>query len=549
MIKKLPDSISELIHLRNLNVSRTRVESLPTWISKLRNLQTLNASTESLRQLPSTLKNLSRLRHLYVCHGVELPAEIGRLTYLQGLKFRVGKDKGYRIEELGNLNDLKKLSIYNLEKVKDKEEAQKAKISQKRKLTELSFEWDADRKGEVKNAEAVLDNLEPHSGVKMLKIAGFKGTAFPSWVQKMAHGDGSLIGGLIEITLSGCQGCEKIPELGQLPNLKILSLRRLSRVRRINSQFYGNINVGGDSFPALETLLLTGMFELEKIEDAGQKGRRVFPRLKSLKIYGCHKLECLPSWLFDKALGLKEMDVRNCSKLSALPDHLDNLNSLESLTIKGCQNLKSIVNPESRRELTSLCSLEIRECQKLTDIVESHAPSLKKVSLVELKSLGNISKFLDTLGQYSPLLAQLTIVGVPTFISYYEKWRFNNLRKLEIGVSMEWSSRISDAMKKKTVDFMLQSCRRSSLGELKLTGLEIWDALPKSIPHLTAALYSLELENFGVTELPKWFEGLSCLKKLCLIKFSKVDTSALDEALHRIAGAPHMQLSKNKYGI
>ncbi|KAL1562128.1 putative disease resistance protein RGA1 [Salvia divinorum] len=522
-VKELPSSIRELIHLRNLNVSRTGIEYLPDWISELRYLQTINASTESLRKLPSTLKYLISLRHLYLCHGVELPAEIGRLTDLQELKFGVGKDKGYRIEELECLYNLKQLSIYNLEKVRGKEEAQKAKLSQKRNLAKLSFEWDVDRKGEASNDVAVLRGLEPHPGLKMLKIAGFAGKNFPSWVEKMVVGDKPLIG-LIEITLSGCQGCEEIPELGQLPNLKILNLRSLSKVTCIKSSFYGN-NVRGDSFPALETLLLTGMSELEKIEDVGQKVR-VFPRLVSLKIYWCHKLECLPSRLFLQAHGLKEMDVRNCSKLSALPYHLDTLDSLESLTIKGCQNLELIVSPNSRGELKSLCSLEISECQKLTEIVKPRAPSLKKVSIVELKSLQNLSKFLDSLKQYTPFLAQLAIVGVPKFISYYPKWNLRHLRKLEIDVSMELSGKTSDDMRKtsddmgKTVGLMLQSCRLS-LGELKLTGLEIWDVLPELIQLLTA-LYSLELENFGVTVLPKWFKDLSCLKKLCLSNFPKL---------------------------
>ncbi|XP_047951876.1 putative disease resistance RPP13-like protein 2 [Salvia hispanica] len=75
-VKELPRSIRELIHLRNLNVSRTGIEYLPNWISELHYLQTINASTESLRKLPSTLKYLISLRHLYLCHDVELPAEI-----------------------------------------------------------------------------------------------------------------------------------------------------------------------------------------------------------------------------------------------------------------------------------------------------------------------------------------------------------------------------------------------------------------------------------------------------------------------------------------
>ncbi|KAL1562126.1 hypothetical protein AAHA92_04739 [Salvia divinorum] len=517
-VKELPSSIRELIHLRNLNVSRTGIEYLPEWISELHYLQTINASTESLRELPRTLKYLISLRHLYLCQDVKLPAEIGRLTNLQELKFRVGELKGYTIEELGSLNNLKRLCICNLEKVHDKEEAQLANISLKQNLSELSFEWDADIEDERDDDdEDVLGGLEPHPGLTMLKIAGYAGKKFPSWVQKMVVGDKSLIG-LIEITLTGCKVCEEIPELGQLPNLKTLSLWRLSKVMSINASFYGNIE--GVSFPALETLLLNSMEELKVIQDYWDKVE-VFPRLVSLKIYWCNKLECLPSWLFVKARGLKELDIRHCSKLSRLPIPYEpgTLDSLESMTIKGCQNLKSIVNPESRGTFKSLRSIEIRDCQKLTEMVEPHAPLLKKVSMVELKSLQNLPKFLDSL-EHSPSLAQLTIVGVPKFISGTKSWAFQKLRKLEIDVTVEWSSETSVAIHD-TVDSMLRKCC-SSIGELRLTGMEIRDVVPESIKHLTS-LYNLELENSGVEKLPNWFQDLTYLKRLCLSNFPELD--------------------------
>ncbi|XP_047951031.1 putative disease resistance protein RGA3 [Salvia hispanica] len=509
-VKVLPSSVRTLKYLKNLNVSRTRIESLPRWIDELHYLQTLNASTESLRELPSTLKYLTRLRHLYLCHDVELPAEMGGLTNLQALKFRVGEHKGYRIEELGSLNNLKQLSIYNLEKVRDREEAEEANISKKKNLTELRFEWDTNIDGEREHDEAVLEGLEPHPGLKMLKIAGFKGKNFPSWAKEMSGFDK-----LIEIALSDCQVCEQIPELGRLPNLKTLSLWRLSKVKSINFSFERGME--GVIFPTLETLLLTGMPDLEVIQDFGDKVK-VFPRLVSLKIFCCNKLECLPSLLFQKAHGLKVVDIRHCSKLSGLPDNLHTLDSLESMTIKGCQSLRSIVKPESGGTFKFLHSLEIRDCQQLKEMVEPHAPLLKKVSMVELKTLQNLPKFLDSL-EHSHSLAQLTIVGVPQFTSNINVWDFQKLRKLEIDVTMESSSETSDAIKK-TVDIMLQNCC-STLGELKLTGLEIWDEVPESIRRLTA-LYSLELENFGVDRLPEWFEALLHLNKLCLSNFPEL---------------------------
>ncbi|XP_057772128.1 disease resistance protein RGA2-like [Salvia miltiorrhiza] len=536
-VTELPSSISKLIYLRHLNISRTQIECLPDWICELCYLQTLNAFTESLRELPSTFKYLISLRHLYIQSGVKLPPEIGALTNLQALKFRVGEEKGYRIEELGSLDNLKQLYIENLEKVRDSEEAKKAKLSEKQNLMELQLEWGENGEGERnseplkikkdRNDEAVLEGLQPHPDLERLKIIGFKGKSFSSWTQKMEVGDheSSLIGldKLIEITLSRCQGCEAIPILGHLPNLKSLSLRRLSNLRSIDPSFYEIANSSARViFPALESILFSDIPELREWGRGKLANEvKVFPCLQSLKMYYCKNLECLPSWLFSEAHNLKELDIRQCSKLSKLPDGLNTLDFLESMTIKGCQNLKSIVDPASGGSLPSLRSLEIRDCQELMEMVESSVmPLLQKVSMVDLKSLQNLPGFLDCLAE-SPLLAQLTIVGVPKFISTpgVKIWPFCRLRKLEMDVSRDWSEETSVAIRE-TVNGILGSCS-SSLGELNLTGIEIWKCLPKSIQHLTV-LYSLELENFGVEELPEWFGDLSSLTRLCLSDCTKL---------------------------
>ncbi|XP_047968938.1 disease resistance protein RGA2-like [Salvia hispanica] len=82
----------------------------------------------------SALKYMFNLRHLHIHSDTKLPAEIGRLTILRTLPyFTVGKEKGFQIEELGSLKNLKgSLEIRDLEEVRDKEEALKANISETR---------------------------------------------------------------------------------------------------------------------------------------------------------------------------------------------------------------------------------------------------------------------------------------------------------------------------------------------------------------------------------------------------------------------------------
>lgn len=312
-------------------------------------------------------------------------------------------------------------------------------------------------------------------------------------------------------------------------------------MRLINSSFYRIDGYRGDIFPALESMLLSDMAELREWPHIkfGHEVK-VFPRLQSLKIYHCKNLECLPSWLFDKALYLKELDIKHCSKLRELPDALQAFNSLEQMTINVCQNLKSIVYPSGGGSLTCLRSLEICDCQELKVMVGSQAPLLKKVTLMDLKSLENLASFLDCLAQ-SPLLEELTIVGIPKFISSsgVEIWPFRKLTKLEIDVSRGWSSETCVALKE-TVDDVLQNCC-SSLGELVLMGTQIWECVPESIQNLTA-LDSLELENFEIEELPEWFERLWSLKRLCLSNCTKLRSLPSRDAMQRLTKLKELRI-------
>jgi hypothetical protein len=52
----------------------------------------------------------------------------------------------YKIDELGCLNELRgELQVHNLEEVKDKEEAEKAKLDRKANICELGLKWSSRR--------------------------------------------------------------------------------------------------------------------------------------------------------------------------------------------------------------------------------------------------------------------------------------------------------------------------------------------------------------------------------------------------------------------
>ncbi|KAL1535354.1 putative disease resistance protein RGA4 isoform X1 [Salvia divinorum] len=575
---ELPSSIMKLIHLRVLDINESSIECLPDWIGKLVHLQTLRAESACLRELPSTLTYLTALRHLHIRAYVRLAAEMGLLTSLRTLEyFKVDDKSGYKIEELGSLNDLRgKLEISNLEKVGNKEDAGKANLHEKSKLLKLHLVWD--KYCETRNDENVLEGLQPNSNLKKLEIEGFKGKRFPSWtpempVENVPQDSWVQLDKLIEICLSWCSECEEIPMFGQLPNLKSLRLIRLSNVKSINSSAHKSQCI---VFPALEKLFLFNMPTLTEwvhVDSVGVSGVMLFPHLQHLAIQCCNQLtnfpallcsplkhltirdigsykplanifetkltlltklcvkeigdlECLPDWLFDSNPSLSKLEIAKCPNLRGLPDGLCTINSLEKLIINDCPSLEHVGVQQSQGSLTCLEKLDIKDCNALLYLpCEMVGSSLQTLKLENLSSIQNLAGIIECL----PKLARLTwlrILGVPQFSAVGDD-------SLNIDVSMMGSM--------ETVDGILQGCNFPSIHVLELKGREGWENLPKSIRTLTA-LQRLTLENFGMEELPDWLGILSSLGWLNIRNCKKLRRLPID-VIRRIARLKHFYIS------
>ncbi|VVA24455.1 PREDICTED: putative disease resistance [Prunus dulcis] len=399
-IKELPIAIGKLKHLRYLDVSYTKIKALPKSIGKLYNLQTLRMEGVNLEELPKELQNLINLRHIYFYpHGMKFPAGMGRLTNLRTLQyFTVGKETGRGIEELARLNLLKGLlCINNLERVRDGEEAKKAKLVKKTNISKLTFQWAEDRSS-ITNDEEVLEGLQPHpSKLELLEFFNFMGDKCPSWIMSICS-----CALLESVRISNC------PILAYLPDgLLTTSLKKLV-VQNCNGIQLLPVT---QALPSLCKLEITGCQELSSLPSGP-------PSLRKLSIFCCNrKPESVPSLLDFTCL--RELIIADSPGLTSLPIRLESCSSLEVLKISKLPNVESIPSLDN---LTNLHELKIFCCDGLKSLPNGLAITS---CLTHLKTLeiGGFWKELDSFPafQVTSQLETLKLWGWPKLKSLPEQ--------------------------------------------------------------------------------------------------------------------------------
>ncbi|OAY85751.1 putative disease resistance protein RGA1 [Ananas comosus] len=383
-VKKLPDTICDLSHLRYLDISCTGIRQIPKQFSRLCHLQVLNLQHCHFRNMPEGMNRLINMRHLYAgAETIALIDGIGRLTDLQELEeFRITRKRGHRIGELKGLRNLRRrLVIQHLESVETREEAMEADLKNKEYLNALFLNRKPDVKGQSDLEEDMFEGLEPHYSLKELTIRHYGGATLPNWLAKKQH-----LTNLEYVYLSNCGRCASLPPLGQLPFLKVLTINTLPAVKRIGVEFYGDAD---QVFPSLKELTFTDLKECE--EWSHTDGRQFFPRLRLLHIYNCLKLRKVPlHYLSSEVIDLRIIDCGDFG--DALLRCLQSLTSLVRLELReyphrtsvcpsNLRHLESLVLRCSEfslltgfRSLTSLKDLQIEECPKLNDFMQTEQP-------------------------------------------------------------------------------------------------------------------------------------------------------------------------------
>ncbi|AES69614.1 putative P-loop containing nucleoside triphosphate hydrolase, leucine-rich repeat domain, L [Medicago truncatula] len=390
-ITKLPDSIGNLVQLRYLDISCTKIKSLPDTTCNLYNLQTLNLSRcSSLTELPVHIGNLVSLRHLDISwtNINELPVEFGRLENLQTLTlFLVGKRHlGLSIKELRKFPNLQgKLTIKNLDNVVDAREAHDANLKGKEKIEELELIW-GKQSEESQKVKVVLDMLQPPINLKSLNICLYGGTSFPSWLGN------SLFSNMVSLRITNCEYCMTLPPIGQLPSLKDIEIRGMEMLETIGPEFYyAQIEKGSNSsfqpFRSLEHIKFDNMVNWnEWIPFEGIKF--AFPQLKAIELWNCPELRGhLPTNL----PSIEEIVISGCSHLLETPSTLHWLSSIKKMNINGLGESSQL----SLLESDSPCMMQhvaIHNCSKLLAVPKL---ILKSTCLTHLRlySLSSLTAF------------------------------------------------------------------------------------------------------------------------------------------------------------
>nr|TKW25301.1 hypothetical protein SEVIR_3G109801v2 [Setaria viridis] len=341
---------------------------------------------------PEGMKYMTALRHLYT-HGCKrlktMPADIRHLTSLQTLTcFVAGAGSGCsKVGELGWLDDLGgQLELRQLENVKEAD-AYAAKLRYKNRLARLTLRWtDVE---EARNSDKeVLEGLEPHDGLKVLKIYSCSIDTCPTWMNKLQ--------GIVKLKLSDCKRLEKLPAFWQLPALQILCLCGLENIRYLCSS---------DTAFTFQKLKKLAIFELPNFEiwwgTSEVRGERpIFPLLEKLLIKECKSLAALPKASVIKETfegvkteyrsafpALKEMELRNLEMFQRWEDGEGNpgeelvFHRLEKLRIWSCPELTTL--PEAPK----LSVLEVEGASQ--QISSLHAASRYITSLSSMQLFGD----------------------------------------------------------------------------------------------------------------------------------------------------------------
>lgn len=557
----LPNSIGRNKKLRVLRLGKTKIERLPSTVTTLRNLEYLDLhNCSEVVELPEGIGNLDNLQVLNIsaCEKLgPMPIGIGHLSRLQKLSlFVVGQDEKSaplsELEKVGRNSD--HLTIRGIARVMDPDDAHMACLKEKKNLHFLKLDWGRYDEGHVnvnpEIEEAVLDGLQPPSGLKELKIDGYSGRRYARWMLNQVGG--------------GVQGLPYFPflrvmKLYNFPNLKHLhGLVEMTGLEELELQEMPSLqSITGGPFPSLVKLVLNKLASLgevwmvaERTVPTGEEGEgcsncsthlgqvRVGTCISHLDIHDCPNLKVKPYlplslqrlWLLRRSEQLLESPDQCQGSSSSSPFSFSHLKKLE---LWGMTGLGPGRGWKLLQHMTAVESLEICHSGALAELPES-LRSLASIESLLLCSCSAIRMLPEWLGELRSL-QKLTIESCDRLSTLPESMgRLASLRVLKIG----WCDELQE----------LPEClgELCSLSKLDISKLPRLTCLPESLCDLTS-LEELKIWSCkGIRSLPQGIKGLASLQRLWISDCRDLERRCRreygGEDWHLISHIPHLDI-------
>ncbi|KAF7032614.1 hypothetical protein CFC21_043771 [Triticum aestivum] len=376
-IQNIPESLGDLVLLKLLDLSYTEINKLPRSIGKLISLEYLCLlGCRELHSLPAGLMGLPNISFLELDQVAlhHVPKGIANFQHLYSLRGVFESETGFRLDELRDLHNVRRLWVDKLEKATPRGELV---LKNSRNLRELGLQctstrYDAD---ELERIQRVYDTLVPSTSLAYLFLVGFPGSAFPEWLLTEPELN---MPNLCLMHLNECIPCSVLPPAGQMPELLELKIQGADEVVSIGTELLGKgVASAAAFFPKLELLLIIRMRNLEKwslntrdVCDGNHQQFSLMPCLQRLLLLDCPKLTALPPDL-SKIVNLKRIHIEGAHELKEVV----NLPAVVWLKLKDNRSLMKISN------LGKLQDLLVQDCPAL-DLAESLC-SLERLYMID----------------------------------------------------------------------------------------------------------------------------------------------------------------------
>ncbi|KAK3417379.1 hypothetical protein EUGRSUZ_H03126 [Eucalyptus grandis] len=353
---------SQLKHLRFLEVKYISIKSLPDSITDLLNLQTLKLSKcGKLKTLPKDLRKLINLRYLSIfhCYSLSHLAPLSELSSLRTLSLMSLESLKFDPLQLHSSTtrpffpSLESLTLRNCPNLKSRWRRRQVMMAFQKHQSDNSLSSSPKLRSMVIQLCDALDFVPPFLQVEYLKIDDTK--ILKDWLTSLDRPLEQAVIPFSKLKHLHLHGGNMEPSIletllefaSNLESMELHSCSQWDASRSMRRLFL------------LECKSLSPMCNLRDLS----RGMQHLSSLRKLGIWG--SLVTLPEWI-QHATILQSLEIFKCEHLTSLPEWIGNFSLLEKLVISDCLSLHRL--QFEMCNLTRLKELRIIGCPFLEDV-------------------------------------------------------------------------------------------------------------------------------------------------------------------------------------